>query len=151
MGMAHGASRDRSPTAPDAAHASSSSRCLMPGRQPAIAIVDDDESLRDAIGRLLNSCGYATQVFASAESFLNSRTANEVACLVLDIHLTGMSGLELRQRLKAEGSELPVVFITAADDAYTLQQVEEVGCAACLRKPFTAGSLIHTVGKVVGR
>ena len=114
-----------------------------------IAIVDDDESLRDAVARLLTAYGFATQVFASAEAFLDFRTANGAACLILDIHLTGMSGLELRRRLKAEGSELPVIFITAADDD-TWTQAAEADCVACLRKPFAADLLISAINKAIG-
>ena len=115
-----------------------------------IAIVDDDESLREAIARLLDACGFATQVFASAEAFLDCRTANAAACLVLDINLTGMSGLELHQRLKAEGADTPVIFITGADDDEIRRQATEADCVACLRKPFAPNLLIGAINKAIG-
>ena len=89
-----------------------------------------------AIERLLTARGFATQGFASAEAFLDSRTAKDAACLVLDIHLGGMSGIELRRRLNAVRSTLPVIFITAVDDEAVQREAMEVGCVACLRKPF---------------
>jgi len=115
-----------------------------------VAIVDDDENLRDAIARLLDACGFATQVFASAEAFLDRRMANGTACLVLDINLPGMSGLELRQRLKAEGSATPVIFITGSDDDEIRRQATEADCVACLRKPFAPNLLIGAINKAIG-
>ena len=114
-----------------------------------IAVVDDDPTFQKAIASLLTSYGFATRVFASAEAFLDSHAANEAACLVLDIHLSGMSGLELRQRLKAGGSQLPVIFITAADDAIQTQATK-AGCVACLHKPFAADSLISAINLAIG-
>jgi FixJ family two-component response regulator len=115
-----------------------------------VAVVDDDESLREAIAQLLDACGFATQVFASAEAFLDGSAANGAACFVLDINLTGMSGLELRQRLKAEGSATPVIFITGADDNDIRRQAAEADCVACLRKPFDANLLISAINKAIG-
>ena len=120
----------------------------MTDPRKTVAIVDDDETLRDAIEQLLSAHGFATQVFASAEAFLNGRAANQAACLVLDINLPGMSGVELNQRLKAEGSELPVIFITAADDDIR-RLAAMAGCVACLRKPFAADLLIGVIRKAV--
>ena len=115
-----------------------------------IAIVDDDQALLDAIAQLLTAHGFAVQAFTSAEAFLDSRTANETACLVLDINLGGMSGIELQERLKAEGSQLPVIFMTGADDDAIRKQATDVGCAAFLRKPFAPRLLTDAIAKAVG-
>ena len=114
-----------------------------------IAIVDDDRTILDGIQRLLIAHGFETEVFASAEAFLDSATAQQAACLVLDIHLGGMSGIELRRRLKAVRSKLPVIFITALDDETTEKQAMDVGCIACLHKPFPANLLIGAINKAI--
>jgi len=107
-----------------------------------VAIVDDDASMRTSIERLLQAKGYATIAFASAEELLRSGAADGAIGLVLDIHLEGMSGIELRRRLAAAGSTTPVVFITAHDDEKTHDEALAAGCVAYLRKPFDAGQLI---------
>ena len=114
-----------------------------------IAIVDDDQAMLDAIARLLTAHGFAVQVFTSAEAFLDARMANGAACLVLDINLGGMSGIELRERLKSEGSQLPVIFMTGADSDAIRTQATNVGCVAFLRKPFAPGLLISAITKAV--
>lgn len=81
-----------------------------------MAVVEDDPSMRRSVERLLNAHGFVTEGYASAEAFLHRDTKSRIGCLVLDIHLRGMSGIELRHRLKSAGSKLPVVFITAVDD-----------------------------------
>lgn len=121
----------------------------MSDQREVIAIVDDDQAMLKAIQRLLTACGFATRTFSSAEAFLDCRTAKDAACLVLDIHLGGMSGIELRKRLVAVRSTLPVIFITAVDDESTRSEVMEVGCVACLRKPFSASTLIGAIDKAI--
>jgi FixJ family two-component response regulator len=115
-----------------------------------IAVVDDEQTMLKAIDRLLTANGFATQIFASAEAFLDSHSAKDATCLVLDIQLSGMSGIELRRRLKAVRSKLPVIFITAVDDEVLHREAMEVGCVACLRKPFSADSLIGAIEKATG-
>ena len=87
-----------------------------------VAVVDDDAGMRTSLERLLHASGYSTKAFASAEELLRSRVADTAIGLVLDIHLGGMSGLELRRRLLAAGATIPVVFITAFDDEATRQE-----------------------------
>ena len=123
----------------------------MPDRRKLVAVVDDEPSMLKAIERLLNARGFATRVFASAESFLADEARNEVSCLVLDIHLGGMSGLDLQRRLKASGSQLPIVFVTAIDDEAVHQQAMDAGCVAYLRKPFLAHLLISAIEKATGQ
>ena len=107
-----------------------------------VAIVDDDASMRMSIERLLRTKGYATIAFASAEEFLRGAGVDGAVGLVLDIHLAGISGIELRRRLAAAGSTTPVVFITAHDDEKTRDEALAAGCVAYLRKPFDAAQLI---------
>jgi FixJ family two-component response regulator len=119
----------------------------MSDQRKVIAVVDDEQTMLKAIERLLTARGFATQCFASAEDFLDSRTAKDAACLVLDIHLDGMSGIELRHRLKAVRSKLPVIFITAVDDEAVHREAMEVGCVACLHKPVQSSLLIDAIDK----
>src|SRR5260370_26564495 len=103
-----------------------------------------------ALERLLRAKGFDVEVFASAEAFLAGATTSEAACLVLDIHLDGISGIELRRRLTTSGSRLPVIFITALDDEATHKEAMEAGCVAYLRKPFPAHLLIGAIDKAAG-
>jgi len=97
--------------------------------------------MRKSLGRLLQALGYATNGFASAEAFLQSGIADSAIGLVLDVHLPGMSGIELRRHLLAVGSNLPVVFMTAFDDEATRAEALAVGCVDYLQKPFETSRL----------
>jgi len=110
-----------------------------------IAVVDDDASMLKGIERLLGAHGFATKVFASAEAFLDLDGAADVDCLLVDIHLGGMSGIELRHQLKASDCKLPVIFMTAFDDEATRMQAQSAGCVAFLHKPFVANLLIAAI------
>ena len=121
----------------------------MPKRRKIVAVVDDDPSMLNAAESLLDAQGFATMVFASAEEFLDRGAATQVDCLLLDIHLGGVSGIELRRRLKDSGSTLPVIFMTALDDEATREQALKAGCVAFLRKPFQARQLIEAIKKAV--
>jgi FixJ family two-component response regulator len=116
-------------------------------RRQVVAVIDDDPAMLKAIERLLGAKGFDVKAFASAEAFLAGAAASEATCLVLDIHLGGMSGIELRRRLAESGSRLPVVFITALDDEATRKEAMEVGCVAFLRKPFLSHLLIDAIEK----
>lgn len=122
---------------------------LMPDQRKVIAIVDDEQTMLKAIERLLTARGFATRCFASAEEFLDSRSAQDADCLVLDIHLDGMSGIELQRRLKAVRSKLPVIFITAVDDQSVHREAIEVGGVACLHKPFQSSLLIDAIDNAI--
>jgi FixJ family two-component response regulator len=106
-----------------------------------VAIVEDDAAMRKSIERLLQASGYATAAFASAEEFLQSAIVDGATGLVLDIHLGGMSGIELRRRLHTARSKVPVVFITAHDDEATRAEAIALGCVDYLQKPFEASRL----------
>ena len=120
----------------------------MPTLPKAIGVVDDDASMLKGIERLLGAYGFATKVFASAEAFLDRNAAADVDCLLVDIHLGGMSGIELRHQLTASGCKLPVIFMTAFDDEATRMQAQSAGCIAFLHKPFTANLLIGAIERV---
>ena len=117
---------------------------------PVIAIVDDDLSVRRALHRLVQSAGYMVQTFASAREFLDSLPRGRAACLVLDIHLDGMSGFELQQRLVANGVGVPVIFITAHDDAPTRERIEKSGAVGHLWKPLEGQALLHAIRRAIG-
>lgn len=102
-----------------------------------------------SLQRLLNAYGFSAELFGSAEAFLGRNADSLVGCVVLDIHLSGMSGLELRRRMTASGSILPVIFITANDDDALRTAAIELGCVDCLRKPFPAESLVSAVRKAL--
>ena len=110
-----------------------------------VAIVEDDVPMRKSIERLLQANDYETIAFASAEEFLQSPLAGGAIGFVLDIHLGGMSGIELRRHLSAARSTIPVVFITAYDDDATRNEALAVGCVDYLQKPFEADRLTRAL------
>ena len=121
----------------------------MPKRPIIVAIVEDDPSMLRAARDLLDAHGFATVTFASAEEFLASGGAGEADCLLLDIDLGGISGIELRRQLKVASPTLPIIFMTALDDDAIERQAFGVGCVAFLRKPFTKTALIDAIKKAV--
>ena len=114
-----------------------------------VAVVEDDPSMRKSVARLLNAHGFATEGYASAEAFLNRATSSEIGCIVLDVHLGGISGIELWHRLKDGGSKIKVIFITAVDDQALEQEAVKAGCVAYLHKPFPAESLIDAIERAM--
>jgi FixJ family two-component response regulator len=110
-----------------------------------IIVVDDDHSLRNATRRLLNSNGYKVVTFGSAEELLGSEFFWNGCCLLLDIHLPGISGLDLYKKLTSSGVKCPVIFMTAHDEKHWLKRAEEAGAVAFLRKPFDESSLISAL------
>jgi FixJ family two-component response regulator len=110
-----------------------------------VAIVDDDPSMLRGLARLLTSCGFEPAAYASAEAFWECDVVSKAICAVLDIHLSGMSGIELRRRLKEAHSTLPVIFMTADDDDLTRMAATAAGCVAYLRKPFPAQMLLDAI------
>ena len=112
-----------------------------------ISIVDDDPLLREGLISLLRSAGFATQAFASAEEFLSLAHRDDIACLILDVGLPGISGLELQSQLTATVSNhrTPVVFMTARDDDATRQHAMKGGAVDFLRKPVRREALLNAV------
>jgi len=116
-----------------------------------IAIVDDDEPLREALGSVLKAAGFSIDTFASAEAFLDSPNRQAIACLVLDVRLPGMSGIELQQRLIEAESRLPIIFVTAHGDASLRELVVESGAAGFLNKPVRSEALLKEIRSALQR
>ena len=110
-----------------------------------VAIVDDDRSVQMALKDLMESAGLAARCFGSAEEFLQWDHRNDTACLVADIRMPGMSGLELQAKLKAEGSRIPIIFITAHGDTKMKMQAMKEGAVEFLSKPFDDEVLLEKV------
>ncbi len=114
-----------------------------------IAVVDDDPSICRALHRLISSNGYAVESFASARAFLDAVTRSRPVCIVLDVHLNG-NGFDLQNRLAADGMKIPIIFITADDDALTRRRVEQSGAAAHLWKPVDEQALLDAIRHAIG-
>lgn len=111
-----------------------------------ISVVDDDESVRESMQGLLRSVGFAARVFASAEEFMNSGHLRDTACLILDVRMSGMSGLELQGKLAAVSSQIPVIFITAhAEDAQAREQAMRGGAVDYLVKPLSEEAILNAI------
>jgi FixJ family two-component response regulator len=117
----------------------------MLGKTKLVAILDDDDSMRTALQGLLKSAGMPAQAFASAEEFLKSGQQHETACLIADIRMPGMSGLELQAQLNAEHCRIPTIFITAHGDAKMRLQALRAGAVEFLSKPFDDEVLLESV------
>jgi two-component system response regulator FixJ len=122
----------------------------MVGRGQTIFIIDDDESVRRALRRLIGSVGLNAETFVTAEEFLQAPEEPPPHCLILDVHLPGLSGLELQQRLKAGHRSVPVIFITAYPDDHVRDQALQAGALAFLQKPFEEEALLEAVQRAVG-
>jgi FixJ family two-component response regulator len=116
-----------------------------------ICVIDDDQSLLRAVQRLLVADGFDVETFSSAEDFLEFEHREKANCLVLDIHLGGLTGFELNDRLVASGGRIPIVFITAHDDAPSREKARRAGAVDYLRKPFDDRSLIGAINRAIGR
>lgn len=114
-------------------------------RSKLIAVVDDDDSMRSALLGLLKSVGLPSQAFASAEEFLKSGKHRQTACLIADIRMPGMSGLELQAKLNADHCRIPTIFITAHGDAKLRMQALRAGAVEFLAKPFDDEALLDSV------
>jgi FixJ family two-component response regulator len=115
------------------------------GKPKMVAIVDDDDLMRTALQGLLKSAGLPTQVFASAEEFLRSGHQHDTACLITDIRMPGVSGLELQAKLNGEHCTIPTIFITAHGDAKMRMQAMRAGATDFMAKPFDDDILLESV------
>ena len=113
--------------------------------KPIIYIVDDDDSIRRALKRLIRSVGMDAEVFASAQEYLDSEHRNHNACMIVDIKMPGMSGLELQDELHTRDSHLPVIFITGFDSPETRDQAKQSGAAGYFRKPIDDQALLDSI------
>jgi FixJ family two-component response regulator len=127
-----------------AAKDSTGSKFRVP-EAPLISIVDDDESVREALKSLIDSVGFRAELFSSGEEFLNSTYVSETACLITDVLMPGMSGLDLQDRLNAAHSSVPIVFISAHDDKEARARGLRGGAIAFLQKPFSEDSLLGAI------
>jgi FixJ family two-component response regulator len=110
---------------------------------PIVAIIDDDESVRLAIKSLVMSLGFAAHTFASAEEFLHSSLLNDASCLVADVQLSGISGIDLQRHLVSQGRRTPIIFITAFPDAKVRARALSCGAIDFLAKPFDGKVLVE--------
>ncbi len=114
-------------------------------RAPLIAVVDDDDALRNSLDDLLQSVGFRVQGFASAEAFLQAQPAPETACLLLDVCLPGMNGLELQRQLGVLHWRIPIIFVTAYADDDVRAHALATGAIAVLSKPCCEADLLHAI------
>jgi FixJ family two-component response regulator len=117
---------------------------------PTIAIVDDDESVREAMGSLVRSLGYRAVTFPSAEAFLDTAGTTDAACVIADIRMEGMSGLDLQARLSADGRILPMIFITAYPDERVESRARQAGAVGYLAKPLVDTQLVACLLAALG-
>jgi FixJ family two-component response regulator len=120
-------------------------------KTPRVSIVDDDESVREAIDSLLRSVGLNVQVFGSAEEFLNSDYLHNAECLILDVRMPGMNGLQLQEQLASANCDIPIIFITAhVSDTQARTRALQSGAVDFLIKPFSEEALLNDVYTVLG-
>jgi len=119
-------------------------------RAKIVAVVEDDAPYRLALQRLLKSAGFSVQLFESAEEFLNSGQQHETGCLIADIRMPGMSGLDLQARLTADHYPIPIIFITAHGDEQMRLQAMRGGAVKFLGKPFDCAILLESVREALG-
>jgi FixJ family two-component response regulator len=117
---------------------------------PVVCVVDDDVSFLRALQRLLRAGGFGVTTFSSAEAFLDWPDRDAIACLVLDVHLGGLNGFDVQERLVASGFRVPVLFVTARDDAPTRERARLAGAVEYLRKPFDDEALMAAVERAIG-
>lgn len=118
--------------------------------RPLVAVVDDDESVRESLPDLLREFGFAAQAFSSAEEFLASDSVGDINCVLLDIAMPGMTGLDLQRELKIRGYEIPIIFITAQKDEAVRARAFEQGAVEFLLKPFSDTILLEALSKALG-
>ena len=112
---------------------------------PLLSVVDDDESVRESLPDLLRKLGFAARAFSSAQEFLSSDSVDETKCLILDVAMPGMTGLDLQQELTRRGHKVPIIFITAKKDINIREQAFRQGAAQVLYKPFSAAALLEAL------
>jgi FixJ family two-component response regulator len=122
----------------------------LPARQYAVSVVVHDPGTLQTIALMLSSWGYLTELYASAEEFLSAVAISEAACVVIDIDLGDLSGVDLAIRLAAMGLKLPIIFVTESQDEQHRQRAMDFGCAAFLIKPFPADRLSEAIRIALG-
>jgi FixJ family two-component response regulator len=122
---------------------------MVDERQAAVVgVIEDDAVSRAALGRLLEACGFETALFDSAETFAASPQDQRWLCLIVDVNLTGMSGLDLQRGLRAAGSDVPIIIITGSRADTVREHAEQAGCTAFLCKPFSGETILSLLGSI---
>jgi FixJ family two-component response regulator len=116
-----------------------------------IAVVDDEAPVRTMLGRILRLDGFDVALYPSGDAFLDSLATRTPACVILDVHMPGLSGFEVQSRLRSSGAGIPAIFITASDDLALDRTAADAGGVALLRKPFTSKDLLAAVGDALAR
>jgi FixJ family two-component response regulator len=116
---------------------------------PLVVVIEDDLGSQKTLARVLRTGGFDAATYASAEDYLSSPPESDPIGLLLDVHLGGMSGLDLQRKLKSEGSTLPIIIVTAFDDIRSREQAESLGCVAYLRKPCEAETILFLLNRLV--
>ena len=114
-------------------------------RVPLISIVDDDDALRNSLDDLIRSIGFQTQGFPSADAFLSSNQARDTACLILDVRMPGMNGLDLQRQIVATNWRIPIIFITSHADDDARARALQAGAVAFLYTPFREDELLNAI------
>jgi FixJ family two-component response regulator len=117
--------------------------------RPLVSVVDDDESVRESLPDLLTDFGFSVHAFSSAQEFLTSDSLGQTKCLILDVVMPGMTGLDLQQELSRGGHEIPVIFITAQKDAAIRERAFRQGAVEFLYKPFSDTALLDALSVAV--
>jgi len=120
---------------------------MEPTARPLVAIVDDDELFRRSLERLVRSAGFRVETFGSAEDFLERGDLDRTACAILDMKLPGMSGLDLQQRLMTTPTPMPIVFVSAHEEATSRANAMRAGAIAFLKKPFDNSALLDALNR----
>jgi FixJ family two-component response regulator len=118
---------------------------VVMSKRSLVSVVDDDESVRESLPDMLRQLGFAAQAFSSAEAFLASEVVGETRCLILDVAMPGMSGPDLQQELTRRHQQIPIVFITAHEDATIRPRLLARGAVECLFKPFSEKALLDAL------
>jgi FixJ family two-component response regulator len=116
-----------------------------PSDNPTVSIVDDDPAIRDALSRLMDSAGLSATAFSSAEEFLTSPCREETTCLILDVRMPGMDGLELQRHLVAAKWKVPIIFISAHAEAAARERALQAGAVEFFEKPFNSAALLDAI------
>ena len=117
----------------------------MTQEQAKIYVIDDDESVRKAFKRLLRSVNLDVEIFSSAEEFLKTQKSEKNSCIIIDFRMPGLTGFDLQRRLKDQGVRIPVIVISASDDAQVREQARELGAVAFFRKPIDDQALLDAI------
>ena len=122
---------------------------MDPTNKPLVAIVDDDELFRRSVERLIGSAGFSVETFGSAEDFLERGNLDTAACAILDMRLPGLDGFELQRRLISRPRRIPIVFVSAHEDAVVRANALRAGAIAYLKKPFDNSTLLDAVHRAI--